>query len=356
MVRHTDTTTGDRIEATTDETVDAHDLAEGDRVEVKAVPMGADEAGRVTGEVVESTIHTMNGDEVSQSVKVRSDTGTLYVRNGTGTLSVVDDDGFHATIARDSTLRREPATDGGDDIIVAGDEGVIIDGKCGERGPNGERCKRDDGHAGPHAAGFPADAARRPDPEPRHVWGDNDAHPDDEGVEILSDGGTDTYHVTLTVMHGGGKEVVRLTEHESGFIGLLIASSANRIKNPDVDDDRVDGVYDALMSPLEAGADPDIRTDGGKPPGEDVSVAANYRDGGVWFTLGNNPRRLLSPDDARAIAEEVEDTFLSTPPGYDEVTDLAEKLRELADEVEAKCDDPNPDAHHDIPLTDRRGL
>jgi hypothetical protein len=79
-------------------------------------------------------------------------------------------------------------TDGGDDIIVADDDGVILDDTCGERGPNGERCARDAGHAGPHAAGFPEDAGRRPDPEPRRVWDDR-VDPDDEGVEILSDGG-----------------------------------------------------------------------------------------------------------------------------------------------------------------------
>jgi len=462
MVRHTtDEDEGDGNDTATDDgTVDAHTLSEGDRVEVEATPMRADESGRVTGDVVDATVHTMNDDEVGKSVTFKSDTGNRYVRKGTGTLSVVDDDGFHVTIAWESTLRREPATDGGDDIIVAGDEGVIIDGKCGERGPNGKRCERDDGHAGPHAAGFPTDAARRPDPEPRHVWGDDDAHPDDEGVEILPDGGgseptpddladlsdgdvvevdtedgdtvtltaEDPQHpnlggrlgngqytryfarddgkrvsirachddknderrhdasylinrtktggifdnidtdkrevvdmrrvetdggadVTVAIYHDGTEHVVGMERFEAGFVALLIASSDKTIDSPNVDDDRVNAVYDAFMSPVTAPKDDALRADGGNPPGEDVSIAPNYEAGGVWFTLGDMPRRLLSPEDARSVADHVEDRFDPTPDGYDDVDDMADRLRELADDVEAKVDDPHVAAFDDIPLT-----
>lgn len=149
----------------------ATDLSVGDRVEVEATPMSKDEPGRVTGDVADATVHTMNGDEVGRTVKIDGDDGNRYVRKGTGTLSVVDADGFHVTIAWDSTLRREPATDGGDDIIVAGDDGVILSDAEDD----------DTGHT---------------------------VDPDDEGVELLTDGGTPTCEAC------DGDELTPLPDHD----------------------------------------------------------------------------------------------------------------------------------------------
>jgi len=104
---------------------DAHDLSEGDTVEFKATPLSGDEPGTITGTVTDATIHTLDGDEVGSTVKIADVDGNRLVRNGAGTLSVEDDDGFLVTIAWDSTLRRVE-TDGGFDIIVAGDDGVIL--------------------------------------------------------------------------------------------------------------------------------------------------------------------------------------------------------------------------------------
>lgn len=399
MVRHTDTTE--------DEPIDAHDLSEGDRVEIEATPIRKDEPGTVAGEVVDATVHTMEmgdgDDEVGQTVKVRADTGTLYVRNGAGTLSVVDDDGFHVTIAWDSTLCRERTTDGGDDIIVAGDDGVILPDEDDDRqahpddegveiltdggtdvdpdAPECESCGHltaeepsnrgdrvctfcgcytdDDGNLprsddkrcgkchGPVAYGPFKDARKGI----RGYWCpscDLMVSTDDE-PPVATDGGHD---VTVAVEHDDHEHTVGLERFEAGFVALLIASSRNTIDSPDVDEDRVDDVYAAFMSPVTSTHDDGLRADGGKPPGEDVSIAPNYEAGGVWFTLGDLPRRLLSPSDARAVADHVEDAFGPTPDGYDDVGDMATELRRLADEVEEKVDDPHVAAFDDIPLTE----
>lgn len=166
---------------------------------------------------------------------------------------------------------------------------------------------------------------------------------------VATDGGEP---VTVAVEHDDHEHTVGLERFEAGFVALLIASSRNTIDSPDVDEDRVDDVYAAFMSPVTSTHDDGLRADGGNPPGEDVSVAPNYEAGGVWFTLGDLPRRLLSPSDARAVADHVEDTFGPTPDGYDDVDDMANELRRLADEVEAKVDDPHVAAFDDIPLTD----
>jgi hypothetical protein len=555
MVRHTDTTTDESTYDRVSYDVVADGFEAGDRVAIKyESPYSGTvvetegtatdvSASCVTVELDDGRVWGIHGRSIRTTESSRHASGTVESKNGRPvgyveqiTLTTerpVETDGgatdaevraaVTAAEADDTPVR----TDGGNDIIVAGDDGVIIDGKCGEHGPNGERCERDDGHAGPHAAGFPDDAARRPDPEPRHVWGEDAAHPDDEGVEILPDGGgseptpddladlsdgdvvevdtedgdtvtlttedprhpnlggyagngrysryfarddgkrvsicshhedkndarrrdasylinrtktggimdnvdvdkrevvdwrrveTDGGHdVTVAVYHDDDEHVVGLERFESGFVALLIASSANTIHSPDVADDRVDALAEAFMSPIDPDferddkpvradggeyrceacgdtvereeyvavgpttpaakhlgiddpdrdhlvvcdpcferaaeeiGDGDAGTDVGKPPGEDVSIAPNYEAGGVWFTLGNMPRRLLSPSDARAVADHVEGEFGPTPDGYDSVGDMADRLRELANEVERKVDDPHVAAFDDIPLTD----
>jgi len=358
MVRHTtDEDEGDGNDTATDDgTVDAHTLSEGDRVEVEATPMRADESGRVTGDVVDATVHTMNDDEVGKSATFQSDTGNRYVRKGTGTLSVVDDDGFRVTIAWESTLRREPATDGGDDIIVAGDEGVILT-----------------------------------DDEDDDT---DDAHPDDEGVEILPDGGgseptpddladlsdgdvveVDTHDgdtLTLTVNNPrhpnlggqlGNGQYIRYFERDDGKRVSIRAchDDKNDARRHDasylITRTKTGGIFDNIdTDKREVVAMCRVETDGsgGKPPAESVSIAPNYDAGGVWFTLGDLPRTLLSPDDARSVADHVEGLFRPTPDGYDNVDDMADRLRDLADDVEETVDDPDVAAFDDIPLTARK--
>lgn len=81
--------------------------------------------------------------------------------------------------------------------------------------------------------------------------------------------------------------------------------------------------------------------DGELPPGDDISLAPNYRDGCVWITVGTGPRRCLSPAKARQMADDMEDEFDLTEQdaqGY-EATALADKLRTLAGQVEPAADD-----------------
>lgn len=83
-----------------------------------------------------------------------------------------------------------------------------------------------------------------------------------------------------------------------------------------------------------------------------VHMAPNYDAGGVWFRLGDKPRKLLSPSDAHAVADELEAMFRGvTPKGYD-TDEFIDELRDLADEVEDKVDEPEPEKYDDIPLTD----
>ena len=88
--------------------------------------------------------------------------------------------------------------------------------------------------------------------------------------------------------------------------------------------------------------------------GGNVHAAPNYEDGGVWFSLRGHDHKLLSPDDARSLADAVDEHTDDTqnPPGFDNTDDVTDMLRQLADDVEAKCDEPNPEAYDDIALTD----
>lgn len=76
-------------------------------------------------------------------------------------------------------------------------------------------------------------------------------------------------------------------------------------------------------------------SDGDLPPGPDISLAPNYRDGCVWVTLPDG-RACIPPSKARQMADEMEDQFdldAADAEGY-ETTKLAARLRDLADKVE----------------------
>lgn len=182
----------------------------------------------------------------------------------------------------------------------------------------------------------------------------------EDEAPVATDGGITTDDdVTVYVETADGSTRITLSSFESGFAALLIASSRSRIESPTVDDDTIDGLQNALMSCHTNNA-PEIRTDGGtdKPPGEDLSLAPNYKAGGVWFTLGPNPRLLLSPSDARALADELESRPAFNAYEDDDrygMTDAVDTLRDLADEVEDAVDDPDPSAFDSIPLTDPDG-
>lgn len=95
-------------------------------------------------------------------------------------------------------------------------------------------------------------------------------------------------------------------------------------------------------------------TDGGKPPGEDVHIARNFDKGGVWFRLGDRPRKLLSPDATRAMADELERKFDHArfdAMGY-ESSAFVDELRDAADDVEDANPDPDHDDFADVPFTD----
>ena len=71
---------------------------------------------------------------------------------------------------------------------------------------------------------------------------------------------------------------------------------------------------------------------------EEVSIAPNYRDGFIWISVGARPRRPLQPDHARQMADRMDEEFGSDVPDPEDeeaVTDLSDKLRELADDVES---------------------
>lgn len=77
-------------------------------------------------------------------------------------------------------------------------------------------------------------------------------------------------------------------------------------------------------------------TDDDLPPGDDITLAPNYRDGCVWMTVGNAPRRCIPPSMARDMADQMEAKFdldAQDAEGY-EATDLADRLRKLADDVD----------------------
>lgn len=80
------------------------------------------------------------------------------------------------------------------------------------------------------------------------------------------------------------------------------------------------------------------------PPGQDISLAPNYRDGCVWVTLPDG-RACIPPSKAREMADQMEAKFdLETQDqqGY-ESTDLADRLRKLADQVETDDDTDTDD-------------
>lgn len=77
-------------------------------------------------------------------------------------------------------------------------------------------------------------------------------------------------------------------------------------------------------------------TDGELPPGEDISIARNYRDGCVWLSIGDSPRKCISPDDAREMANAIEwqfGPFDNEPEGY-QTQQLVDDLKDAANDVE----------------------
>jgi len=89
---------------------------------------------------------------------------------------------------------------------------------------------------------------------------------DREGSKILTDGGKD---VTVAVYHEKDECVFSLERLEAGFVALLITSSANRIDSPNIDEDRIDAMYEAFMSAYTKRNDDRIRSDGENPPREE---------------------------------------------------------------------------------------
>ncbi|MFW6093761.1 MAG: hypothetical protein ACODAC_07290 [Pseudomonadota bacterium] len=68
----------------------------------------------------------------------------------------------------------------------------------------------------------------------------------------------------------------------------------------------------------------------------DYSVARNYEEGAVWITTPSDGRRLVSPEEARRIADDWEEYFdldAHEEMGY-ETKAFVEELRQAADEVE----------------------
>jgi hypothetical protein len=94
-----------------------------------------------------------------------------------------------------------------------------------------------------------------------------------------------------------------------------------------------------------------------KPPGVDISIAANYRDGGIWISIGDMPRLLNSPDDARAFAEVLKNAPATTEAkqaeGYEHF-ELIEKIETLADDIEEASGPPNKEKFADISPDDYR--
>ena len=79
----------------------------------------------------------------------------------------------------------------------------------------------------------------------------------------------------------------------------------------------------------------------GVPPGVDVEVAPNYRDGCVWVTFPPLSRQCVSPSKARELADELEqrererlDQLEDEDEDEYEVEGLINDLRERAAEVE----------------------
>jgi len=73
-----------------------------------------------------------------------------------------------------------------------------------------------------------------------------------------------------------------------------------------------------------------------KPPGHDISVSPNYNKAKIWISVGDKPRKLISPAKARAMADDLDEQFSDEyddweEDGYD--TGLADRLRTLADDV-----------------------
>jgi len=105
----------------------------------------------------------------------------------------------------------------------------------------------------------------------------------------------------------------------------------------------------------------ELITDGGRDETRDTdpaaTIAPNYADGGVWFALNDRRRLLLSTDDARRLADAVDD-FVDDNPGVDsdDSTDadgLADRLRLLADGIDdAAAVEANPEAFDDVVLPD----
>ena len=72
------------------------------------------------------------------------------------------------------------------------------------------------------------------------------------------------------------------------------------------------------------------------PPGADITLAPNFRHGCVWVSIGDRPRRCIPPSKARAMADSMEEQFdleAADADGY-EATDLADRLRTIADQVD----------------------
>lgn len=73
---------------------------------------------------------------------------------------------------------------------------------------------------------------------------------------------------------------------------------------------------------------------------EEISIARNYRDGCVWVSIGDRPRKCISPADARELADGLErfGTLDDVGDEYDDPAEVADGLREAADDVESAGD------------------
>lgn len=77
-------------------------------------------------------------------------------------------------------------------------------------------------------------------------------------------------------------------------------------------------------------------TDGTLPPGEDITVTPNYEHGSVWLTIGDAPRKCLTPTHAHDLANAIVWRFGpldDEPPGY-ETQQIVDDLRAAANAVE----------------------
>lgn len=93
-------------------------------------------------------------------------------------------------------------------------------------------------------------------------------------------------------------------------------------------------------------------TSGDSEREENVHIAPNYKKGGVWFRLGAQERLLLSPADARKLANKIEShpvaKELVSSPKFD-MGEMIDDFRQLADECEEANPNPTHGEFHDLP-------